>query len=150
MILISSGGIGVCFFRYTVYCLNYVNGLIDALKYLRREIEFSETYLADALLKSAEYAGEAKTLFQKCGQDLQNSNTYILNEKADEKTKNICLFFFGQIGKNNLKNELKLIDITVEKLELLQREQKKFSDNTGKLWAKSGFLIGLILVILLT
>ena len=65
LIFISCSGIGLCLYRYTVYCVNYTDGLIDALKALKRELEFSEEYIGEALIKVSEFGGEAGTLLKK-------------------------------------------------------------------------------------
>ncbi len=150
IILIACGGIGLYLYRYTVYCVDYVGGLIDGIKFIRREIEFSEVLLKDAFADAAEYSGVSKDLFLKCSEDLNGYARYVNDEKSDAKTKRICENFFSQIGKSNLENELRLIDTTIDKLIILQCEHKKFSEGTGKLWAKSGILIGMLIVILLT
>ncbi len=149
VIFISCSMAGNVFYRYTVNCCNYVSGLIDGLKCLRREIEFSQEHFSEALIKSSQYAGDARELFKNCGQDFARASEYISSLCVDQRTKNICCFFFGQMGRNSLENELKLIDVTVEKLNILYNEQKKISENNGKLCAKTGVLAGLLFVILL-
>ncbi len=149
-VFVACGAFGVNIYKYCVYCLKYTEGLIDGLKYLRREIEFTETYISGALEKASSYAGEAGVLFKKCAGNLKNSSEYIKSENISCEVKKICEYFFSQIGKNNLNNELKLIDITVEKLLFTKEKQREYCEHSGKLYAKSGFLVGLIVVILLT
>ena len=149
LILFFCSYAGVSFYKTTIYRVGYIADIIEGLRFMRKELEFSEGLLEDVLAAASEYSGKSKNLFMNCAVDFKNCKKNIENENVSPETKTICKKFFGQIGKSNLENELNLIDVTIGQLEALYSQEKAYSEKNGKLIAKTGVLMGLLLFVLL-
>ena len=138
------------------YNYEYLTGLINALKYLKKEIVFFSSYLSDALINASEYAGIANNLFEKWGMYLKDDSFTVLDsifvqylKIRDSRVKQILKEFSVQVGTSDTENEEILIDNTIMKLMEISDEYKSTYDEKGKLISRIGIIAGLFLGILI-
>lgn len=137
------------------YRYEYLTGIINALIYLKKEITFFSSYLGDAMINAAQYAGIANQLFDISGNYIINNNSdgfekiFLENLKTtDLRVKLIMKEFAVQVGTSDTENEEILIDNTVIKLTEITDEYKNILCGRGKLISRIGIIAGIFLAIL--
>jgi len=160
--------LGICIFMYICVKVSYdyklqlknryeyVAGIINGLKFLKKEISLFSTFLGEALVLSSEYAGKADLLFKSAGEKIIKDPSYNLGDLFESETTNkdlkVCLIMKqlgSQLGTGDTENEELIIKSAVNKLEILYNEYLNNYETKGRLINKIGVVSAIFISIII-
>lgn len=150
---------GVDFYKSNIKKKNFAKGLYNGIGFLRTDIVYSCNFLAEGIIKSAEFSGDAAEFMKNIGNELNNNGVtlvqafertkQLLEQSADKATCLITKDLFLQLGETDCENQRKLIDGYLEKLSDIIIKQDEFCKKECTIIRKAGVIIGVGIAILL-
>ncbi len=154
MIIICSGLIGITKNREIKDEIEFARGAKNGLLYIKSEIRVSSV-LGAAVKNAVLFSGEASYIFKRTYEILNEDKTFefaflnAIESVSDPKMKDILGQVGKRLGKNDLKDQENLIDMTAEKIDLYIKIKTEELKTKGELFKKTGFILGIAAVIVL-
>lgn len=162
LVLVSSTGLGFKIARDYRERPRQLRAMMHSLRLLQAEIEYSVTPLPQALGQVAQRSqSPVKHVFETAAQRLEQGDTSVLvafqdgltvsRSKSAYKPEDYEVLddFLKTLGLSDRVNQSRQLQVTLNRLEGLEREARESQRKNERLWQYLGVLTGLLVVILL-